>query len=478
MVVLIFINRETELLELENIAKLSEKRLFTTLIYGPRRVGKTELVKHASKSMPFLYFFVYEGKTKESLLKEFETELKEKGCIDKDVEIRDFDSFIRLLFRACENTRIIFDEVQYMNRVYPAFFSVLQREIDENQQKKMHFVFLGSITGLIKKVFEDSKAPLYGRMKSSINLKPLTYKNVRVFLKKLKYDNEEDFIKFYSVFGGFPKYYTAMQDFGLEGKKFDEVIRYLFFRDNAPLRNEVIFILRSEFGAGKSYYYNILEAIATSHTKFSEIASFMGKNPTAITSFMDDAVNYYELIERLVPVTHKKTKSRNTSYVIKNPLFRFWFRYIYPHLSYFENGDYEYVLKKVDLTINSFFGKGFETVCQEALKELNGRKKLPFVFHKSGSEWGKDTNRNAFEIDTVAFNESTKEILFCECKWKEKVNAKKILAELKEKAKFVLWNNNGRKEHYVLFAKSFKEKIEEPGVMLFDLKDLKNCFEG
>jgi len=39
-------------------------------------------------------------------------------------------------------------------------------------------------------------------------------------------------------------------------------------------------------------------------------------------------------------------------------------------------------------------------------------------------------------------------------------------------------NNNGRKEHYVLFAKSFKEKIEEPGVMLFDLKDLKNCFEG
>ncbi|MCD6229197.1 MAG: DUF234 domain-containing protein, partial [Candidatus Diapherotrites archaeon] len=143
-----------------------------------------------------------------------------------------------------------------------------------------------------------------------------------------------------------------------------------------------------------------------------------------------------------------------------------------------ENGDYEYVLKKVDLTINSFFGKGFETVCQEALKELNGRKKLPFAFHKIGSEWGKDTDRNTFEIDIAAFNEDTREILFCECKWKEKVNAKKILAELKEKAKFVLWNNNGRKEHYVLFAKSFKEKIKEPGVMLFDLKDLKNCFEG
>ncbi|NOR85843.1 AAA family ATPase [archaeon] len=244
---MIFINRETELLELENIAKLSEKRLFTTLIYGPRRVGKTELIKHASKSMHSLYFFVYEGKTKESLLKEFEMELKEKGYIDKDVGIKDFDSFIRLLFRVCENTRIIFDEVQYMKNVYPAFFSVLQREIDENQQKKMHFVFLGSIIGLIKKVFEDSKAPLYGRMKSSLNLKPLSYKNVRVFLKKLKYNNEEDFIKFYSVFGGFPKYYTAMHDFNLEGEDFEDVIKYLFFRDSAPLRNEAVFILRSEF---------------------------------------------------------------------------------------------------------------------------------------------------------------------------------------------------------------------------------------
>ncbi|NOR84589.1 hypothetical protein GQ473_00580, partial [archaeon] len=235
-------------------------------------------------------------------------------------------------------------------------------------------------------------------------------------------------------------------------------------------------ILRSEFGAGKSYYYTILEAIATSHTKFSEIASFMGRNPTAITPFMDDVVNYYEMIDRLVPVTQRKAKSRNTSYVIKNPLFRFWFKYVYPHLSYFENGDYEYVIKKVDLTINSFFGKGFEIVCEEVLKELNAQNKLPFRFHKSGSEWGKDTNRDVFEIDIAAFNEDTREILFCECKWKENVNAKKILAELKEKAKFVQWNNDKRKEYYVLFAKSFKEKLKEPGVMLFDLKDLENLF--
>ena len=33
-----------------------------------------------------------------------------------------------------------------------------------------------------------------------------------------------------------------------------------------------------------------------------------------------------------------------------------------------------------------------------------------------------------------------------------------------------------RKEHYAVFAKSFREKIKEPGVMLADIEDLKRIF--
>lgn len=60
--------------------------------------------------------------------------------------------------------------------------------------------------------------------------------------------------------------------------------------------------------------------------------------------------------------------------------------------------------------------------------------------------------------------------MFAECKWQENVNARKILAELKEKAKFVQWNNEKRNEHYTIFAKSFKQKIKEPDLTLFELK--------
>ena len=78
------------------------------------------------------------------------------------------------------------------------------------------FIFLGSVVGLVKKVFEDLKSPLYGRMKNKINLFQLNYKAVREMMSYLDYSNEEDYISFYCIFGGFPKYYVTMEDYELK----------------------------------------------------------------------------------------------------------------------------------------------------------------------------------------------------------------------------------------------------------------------
>jgi AAA+ ATPase superfamily predicted ATPase len=96
------------------------------------------------------------------------------------------------------------------------------------------------------------------------------------------------------------------------------------------------------------------------------------------------------------------------------------------------------------------------------------REKL-FSFNKIGKCWYKDK-----EIDLIALNEQAKQILFAECKWRDKVDAAKVLEELKEKSQFVRWQNDKRKEYYAVFAKSVKEKIKEPNIFLFELKDLEN----
>lgn len=83
-------------------------------------------------------------------------------------------------------------------------------------------------------------------------------------------------------------------------------------------------------------------------------------------------------------------------------------------------------------------------------------------------------------------------------KWKNKVNAEKILKQLKEKSKFVQWNNEKskisgvpktqsvfehnekRKEYCAVFAKSFKRKVKEfegNKVYCFDLKSIEKVLK-
>jgi hypothetical protein len=114
---------------------------------------------------------------------------------------------------------------------------------------------------------------------------------------------------------------------------------------------------------------------------------------------------------------------------------------------------------------NTYLGEVFEEVCKHFL--IRNREKI-FSFTKIGKWWYKDK-----EIDIVALNEQSKQILFCECKWSENIDAEKILKELKEKAQHVEWHKNERKEYYAVFAKSFRNKVKEENVFLFDLENLK-----
>ena len=83
--------------------------------------------------------------------------------------------------------------------------------------------------------------------------------------------------------------------------------------------------------------------------------------------------------------------------------------------------------------------------------------------------------RKELEIDIIALNEETREILFCECKWQDKVNPEKLIEELKEKAKFVNWNNEKRKEYYAVVARSFSVKTKQGECI--DLKELEKILK-
>ena len=165
---------------------------------------------------------------------------------------------------------------------------------------------------------------------------------------------------------------------------------------------------------------------------------------------------------------------KKSVYFVKDPFFDFWFNFVYRNRTQIELGIKE-LNKEV---LNTYFGKRFEIFVYENLPIIFPRlKKLT----KHIKTYKKNNKGLQIEIDIVALNEKIKEILFAECKWKSRVNAEKVVEELAEKARYVDWFKDKRKESYAVFAKSFSKRIKEfegKKVYCFDLRELEKSLKN
>ncbi|MFA5746441.1 MAG: DUF234 domain-containing protein [archaeon] len=312
------------------------------------------------------------------------------------------------------------------------------------------FVVLSSLIGLFKKILEDKKEPLYGRINYKINLKPVTLQNSIVALKQLEYKNIEDMFYVYSIFGGFPKYYSLLEDTQSYNLNYKEVINKLFLVDNAPLENEVNDILKQEFGKRSRLYYSILFAIANGSTKLNEIATFTKTKAGAIIRYLKDLEQRFDIIKTVKPLNNKKS----TKYYIKHPILKFWFKFIYSKFSAYNLKIPNQLLDGIVKDYDSYFGRSFEEISKDVLINLNTKKALPFIAEYISNWWGfkrEDNQRKELEIDL-------------------------ILSELKEKTEFVNWKKGKRKEYYCIIAKSFKNKTKQDNLLLIDLEDIKKIY--
>ncbi len=97
------------------------------------------------------------------------------------------------------------------------------------------------------------------------------------------------------------------------------------------------------------------------------------------------------------------------------------------------------------------------------------------------TRWGRWWNREN-EIDVVALDNDSHDILFCECKWQNRKIGVDVIKLLLDKSLLVNWFNGVRKEHYAVVSKAGFTKnavgfAKDKGVMLFDLKDMEKYFD-
>jgi AAA+ ATPase superfamily predicted ATPase len=438
-----FKNRKKELKELKEVLKSRKFELL--ILYGRRRIGKTELILNATKAKKRLYYLA----TTENNLERFYN-----LCLRHDKDINKLKKDFEILFDYLKDNYevIVIDEFQNMIKENKDILNLFQSIVDTSlKNSKLKLILLGSSISMITSKVLSYQSPLYGRRTGSINLKAVSFFDIKEFFPKA---NTEQLLEIFGFADGIPFYLINID------KEFWLWLKEELIKERSFLRDEVDFLVRYEF-EDPSTYKLILEAIAQNNTKLNEIKDFIKVKRTDITPYLKNLIEI-GLIKRSVPIT-ENIKSRKGRYYISDNFLKFWFKYIYPNLSSIEERIFSISIIKKDY--NNYLSFVFEDVA----KEFISRTKL-FNFTKIGKWWHKDK-----EIDIIALNEHNKKILFCECKWQENVNAGQVAAKLHEKSKAVQWHNKERRESYAIFAKSFKQKINEfegKKVYCYDLKML------
>ena len=461
-----FYDRETELALLRALTQRSEQFSQFTAILGRRRVGKTELARQHLQNRG-LYFFV-EKRPPTALLSEFSTALK--SHIAHAPAFANWKDFFVFLFVETQRRPaiVVFDEFQNFLAVDPSVYSILQGVWDEwHKRSNIHLIAIGSVVGLMKKVFQDAKEPLYGRLTQEIDLGPLPIQAVYHIAEDLGFLSPEDILTLYGIFGGMPRYYEIIESLGLGGTPIRQILHRALFVPFAPFRNEMRDIILSEFGGAAHTYLAILEAIATGKTRLSEIAGPVGLPATSLSKYLRELSGLFDLIEREVPVTERSWRTKKSRYKIRDPFITFWMRFIYRQLSIYESGNFSYFLHRLDTYVSEFMGIAFENITRELLLDLNRQNRAPFCFHRIGRWWDRQS-----EIDLVALNRETGQTLFVECKWTSQPVDTGVLNTLKRRAQ----NLHSDRAFYLIASKSgFTPALKnrrDPHLYLWDLNDI------
>lgn len=445
-----FIDRKNEMEFLES--EYTKKESSFVVIYGRRRVGKTSLISEFGKNKNMLYFLA----TEENEMQNVEN-FKEKVAIFcknkllQNSNIRNWNEIFEILVdynSSCKKLLVI-DEFQYLCKSNPAFPSIFQKIWDTLLKDKNIMVILcGSLINMMESQVLNYNSPLYGRRTGQIRLTQIPFSYYNQFFNSL---SEKQLIELYSVTGGVPKYIEMFNEneniFNLIAKNVLNKQSFLYEEPNFLLKNEV-----SEVGS----YFSIIKTIAGGNHKLSKISTVLEVPQTGLSKYLQTLINL-DILEREVPITEfNPEKSKKGLYKIKDNFILFWFNFVYPNLSYLETNNQEIVLDKIKNNfIDNHVSYVYEQICKEKAWEINVSKDLGY--NKIGRWWN-----NNEEIDIVALNEETKDIMFGECKYTNKLMDIDILNKLEAKSKLVNWNNDDRNERYILFSISgYTDRLKE-----------------
>lgn len=423
-----FIDRERETKRLKKALHSDRSELI--VIYGRRRMGKSELIKRVIGQQDIYY----EADTNEPQI-QIDLLTRDISRIYPELDGASFNSWDSIFIsfnRLCvKNTTLVLDEFPYLVKRTPALPSIIQRLVDSGTLR-FNLILCGSSQRMIQNMILNSSEPLYGRATEKINLGPVGVRHWRDYFNLPSVEAIREF----SVWGGVPRYWVLRERYDSLSEAMDE----LALDSDGLLFNEPATLFMDEF-SDIAPYASIMTALGNGINRFSKIADAVGRKTSDLTQPLQNLQSMHYLC-REVPYGDDDNKSKRSLYHLCDPFISFYYRFIAPNKSLLSLGRTGIVKGDIDRHLPELTSFTWERMCREAVA---GNSLCGHEWGMARRWWGnvpvfEEGKKTAcgydeIELDVVAGSRDGKYILIGECKWAHEDFADRLFRVLETKVR-------------------------------------------
>ena len=390
-----FYGRKTERKKLNKMFHTDGQMI--SLIYGRRRIGKSELIKQALKESELKSIYYECKQTTEKNNVNSLAELIGEAFDFPTPAFENMEKLLQFLFKKSEQMPLVLvlDEYPYLRENAKGLDSILQSMIDNNRDSSnMKLIICGSYVDTMKALLEKQN-PLYGRIDLIIRLEPMDYYDSALFYSAF---SSEDKVRLFSVFGGIP-YYNRLID---NKKSVRENVIDLIASPGARLENEVFMYLNSEISKITNAN-EVFEALARGYSRYKDILdqSNVSSGP-ALVDILDKLMRM-DVVAKEAPINDENNRKK-AGYFISDNLSLFYYKYIFMNVSRMNIMDPDVFYDKyiADDFESKYVPKIFEDICKQYLIRKNRKGLMENIFEKIGKYYYDDpVERKNGEFDIV-----------------------------------------------------------------------------
>ena len=405
-----FIGREQELARIGE--KLGSDRTECLLVYGRRRVGKSELIREALKEAEATVVRYVCRKAPFAQNMEGLTRAVAMAFADRFVNFTDLESLLEYVCNKARVQKVVLfiDEYPFLRGDNEAIDSEFQIAIDNWQNEAcLKLILCGSYMETMQKLAESS-APLFGRFSEIMKIQPFDYYDAAKFFPDR---TPEEKLLLYSVFGGIPFYLRQIR----EELTPEQNIQALLIPEGSMLENEIRLQLTSELSKEENANY-LLEKIASGVGKYSDLAdNFPGSNGKI--SHTLGKLEGMGLIAKDAPLNASANRRRHR-YVICDNLLDFYYSYLFHDLTgRTAVSPSAFYAERLQGAIEAeYLPRKFEQAAKEYLLRQNRTGKLqPPFLHIGRYVYHDKAGRKNGEFDIVT--EDRQGLISYECKYRK-----------------------------------------------------------